>query len=155
MSTVMLFLGLCLTPNVLSMGALMSLSDEKEGVMYTNVHVLRVLDGDTVVISAPYLLPPLKPELAVRIYGVDTPEKGSRAKCAAERRRGEAATRFTEGWLAAVSSPGLVLLGWDKYGGRVLGDFWLPNQTSLRQSLLTRGLARAYFGETKTSWCGR
>jgi endonuclease YncB( thermonuclease family) len=124
-----------------------------KGVVYTNVRPLRVVDGDTVVIPAPYLPPPLEPELAVRIYGVDTPEKGFRAKCAIERRRGEAATRFTEGWLAAAKAPQLVLFGWDKYGGRVLGDFWLPNQTSLRASLLARGLAREYFGETKPSWC--
>jgi len=40
-----------------------------------DVKILRVSDGDTIVIAAPYLPPPLKPELAVRIYGVDTPEK--------------------------------------------------------------------------------
>jgi endonuclease YncB( thermonuclease family) len=33
------------------------------------------------VIAAPFLPAPLKPELAVRIYGVDTPEKGHRAQC--------------------------------------------------------------------------
>jgi len=44
-----------------------------------DAQVLRVSDGDTIVISAPFLPAPLKPELAVRIYGVDTPEKGHRA----------------------------------------------------------------------------
>ena len=43
--------------------------------------ILRVSDGDTIVIAAPFLPAPLKPELAVRIYGVDTPEKGHRAQC--------------------------------------------------------------------------
>jgi hypothetical protein len=43
-----------------------------------------VSDGDTIVIAAPFLPAPLKPELAVRIYGVDTPEKGHRAQCTQE-----------------------------------------------------------------------
>ena len=40
-----------------------------------DAQVIRVSDGDTIVIAAPFLPAPLKPELAVRIYGVDTPEK--------------------------------------------------------------------------------
>ena len=39
-----------------------------------DAQVIRVSDGDTIVISAPFLPAPLKPELAVRIFGVDTPE---------------------------------------------------------------------------------
>ena len=50
-----------------------------EGVMY-DAQIVRVNDGDTVVIAAPFLPKPLKPELAVRIYGVDTPEKVVRAR---------------------------------------------------------------------------
>ena len=46
---------------------------EPQGVTY-DAKIIRVSDGDTIVISAPYLPAPLKPELAVRIYGVDTPE---------------------------------------------------------------------------------
>ena len=44
-----------------------------QGVTY-DAKIVRVNDGDTVVIAAPFLPAPLKPELAVRIYGVDTPE---------------------------------------------------------------------------------
>ena len=43
------------------------------GVTY-DAQIVRVNDGDTVVISAPFLPAPLKPELAVRVFGVDTPE---------------------------------------------------------------------------------
>ena len=46
-----------------------------QGVTY-DAQIVRVNDGDTVVIAAPFLPQPLKPELAVRIFGVDTPEKG-------------------------------------------------------------------------------
>jgi hypothetical protein len=60
-----------------------------KGVTY-DAQILRVTDGDTVVIAAPFLPAPLKPELAVRVYGVDTPEKGFRAQCESEKQRGEA-----------------------------------------------------------------
>ena len=50
------------------------------GVLY-DAQIVRVTDGDTVVIAAPFLPAPLKPELAVRVYGVDTPEKGFRGQC--------------------------------------------------------------------------
>ena len=62
-----------------------------KGVTY-DAQILRVSDGDTIVIAAPFLPQPLKPELAVRIYGVDTPEKGHRAQCPSEAQRGEAQT---------------------------------------------------------------
>ena len=50
-----------------------------QGVTY-DAQIIRVTDGDTVVIAAPFLPAPLKPELAVRVYGVDTPEKGFRGQ---------------------------------------------------------------------------
>ena len=40
-----------------------------------DAQILRVTDGDTVVIAAPFLPAPFKPELAIRVFGVDTPEK--------------------------------------------------------------------------------
>ena len=43
--------------------------------------ITRVLDGDTVEFEAKFLPPPLKPVLRLRVLGVDTPEKGHRAKC--------------------------------------------------------------------------
>ena len=52
------------------------------GVTYDTT-ILRVSDGDTIVISAPYLPAPLKPQLAVRIFGVDTPEKRTQSPMSA------------------------------------------------------------------------
>ena len=40
-----------------------------QGVTY-DAQIVRVNDGDTVVISAPFLPAPLKPELAVRIHQI-------------------------------------------------------------------------------------
>jgi len=122
-----------------------------QGVTY-DAKIVRVNDGDTVVISAPFLPAPLKPELAVRIFGVDTPEKGHRAQCSSEAQRGEAASAFTKNAVASTQKHQVTLYGWDKFGGRVLGDMIL-NGVSLRAELIKNGYAREYFGEAKTSWC--
>lgn len=122
-----------------------------QGVTY-DAQIVRVNDGDTVVISAPFLPAPLKPELAVRVFGVDTPEKGFRAQCPSENQRGEAATAFTKKAVASTKKHQVVLYGWDKFGGRVLGDMILDG-VSLRQELIRNGFAREYYGDAKQSWC--
>lgn len=122
-----------------------------QGVTY-DAQILRVNDGDTVVISAPFLPKPLKPELAIRIYGVDTPEKGFRAQCPSEDQRGQAATAFTKNAVASTQRHQVVIYAWDKFGGRVLGDMIL-NGVSLRAELIRNGFAREYYGDAKQSWC--
>lgn len=121
------------------------------GVVY-DLQILRVIDGDTVSVSAPFLPKPLKPELALRVYGVDTPEKGSRAKCPEEDKRAQAATDFTKQSIALAQYRQVMLYEWDKYGGRILGDILL-NGKSLRTMLISNGHAREYYGEAKQSWC--
>lgn len=124
---------------------------QPQGVTY-DAEILKVSDGDTVVISAPFLPQPLKPQLAVRVYGVDTPEKGFRAKCPQEDQRGQAASKFTQNAVAKSIKRQVVLYDWDKFGGRVLGDILLDGQ-SLRAMLIQNGFAREYYGEAKGSWC--
>lgn len=122
-----------------------------QGVTY-EAQILKVTDGDTVVIAAPYLPAPIKPQLAVRVYGVDTPEKGHRAQCPSEAQRGEMATKFTTQLVAKSVQRFVIIYGWDKFGGRVLGDLILDGQ-SLRAQLIANGFAREYYGEAKQSWC--
>jgi endonuclease YncB( thermonuclease family) len=122
-----------------------------QGVTY-DANILKVSDGDTIVIAAPFLPAPLKPQLAVRIFGVDTPEKGFRAKCESENLRGLAASEFTKKLVSSSQKRQVILYDWDKFGGRVLGDIILDGK-SLRQQLITNGFAREYFGEAKQSWC--
>lgn len=117
-----------------------------------DAQIVRVSDGDTIVIAAAFLPPPLKPELAVRIYGVDTPEKGHRAQCASEAQRGEQASAFTKNAVKSTKKHQVVLYGWDKFGGRVLGDIILDG-VSLRGELIRNGFAREYYGDAKQSWC--
>ena len=117
-----------------------------------DTQILRVSDGDTIVISARFLPAPLKPELAVRIYGVDTPEKGHRAQCPSEAQRGEAASAWTKQLIASGTRFQVTLYAWDTFGGRVLGDI-LVDGRSVRAGLIQNGLAREYYGDTKQSWC--
>ena len=114
--------------------------------------IVRVSDGDTIVIAAPFLPAPLKPELAVRIFGVDTPEKGHRAQCPSENARGQAASEFTKNAVKNTKRHQVTLYAWDKFGGRVLGDMILDG-VSLRSELIRNGFAREYYGDAKQSWC--
>ena len=111
-----------------------------------DTQVLRVSDGDTIVIAAPFLPAPLKPELAVRIFGVDTPEKGHRAQCPQEDQRAQLASKWTTQLIAQGGKIQVTLYAWDKFGGRVLGDI-IVNGQSVRNGLIANGLAREYYGE--------
>lgn len=133
------------------MGAVYAQKQPKNSATY-DTQIIRVSDGDTIVISARFLPAPLKPELAVRIYGVDTPEKGHRAQCESERQRGEQASAWTKQLVASGQRFQVTLYGWDKFGGRVLGDI-LVDGRSVREGLIAAGLGREYYGDKKESWC--
>ncbi len=114
--------------------------------------ILRVVDGDTVEFEAAFLLDPLPKKLSLRVWGVDTPEKGGRAECKKEADMGDAASKFTKDLLAKAKSTQIVIYEWDKFGGRVLGDV-LIDGNSLTKMLIEKGFAREYYGDKKTSWC--
>lgn len=126
--------------------------------------VVRVIDGDTVVLDVPDLPQPLGTSLSLRILGVDAPEI-HRAQCADERRRGRAARDFTQAFVDWALSPEDVavrLCGWDKYGGRVVGDVLLYENRSayatptmlLSHELIAAGHAVYYSGSgPRMDWC--
>jgi endonuclease YncB( thermonuclease family) len=72
--------------------------------------------------------------------------------CPSEAQRGEAASAFTKNAVAQGGKFQVTMYGWDKFGGRVLGDI-LINGQSLRTALIANGFAREYYGEAKQSWC--
>jgi endonuclease YncB( thermonuclease family) len=94
----------------------------------------------------------MKPTIAVRVYGVDTPEKSFRAQCEKEAALGLKATEYTKELVSKAKQVQVLYYSWDKYGGRVLGDLFLDGK-SLRKSLINNGFAREYFGDAKQSWC--
>lgn len=116
------------------------------------VTVLRVIDGDTVKIAAPWVPEPLKPEISVRVTGVDTPEHAGIAQCDLEAQRADMATEFTRTMITAAKKIEVTFTGWDKYGGRILGEIWIDDQ-SLSQHLIAAGYARDYHGKKKQGWC--
>lgn len=111
--------------------------------------VLRVVDGDTVLVRARIWLGQ-DVETSVRLAGVDTPEK--HGDCAAEREAAERAQAFTAARLGEdwVSLRDVIN---DKYGRRVVARIVVADGSDLSTLLLERGLAHPYGGKRKQSWC--
>lgn len=114
-------------------------------------HVVAVKDGDTISVVLPGLPAALNP-VAIRIKGIDTPESGGRAKCAAERELAAFATRFTSAAFAHGERIEFAAPSWDKYGGRIDAEVWIDG-TLLSRLLIDAGLARSYDGGKRGGWC--
>lgn len=116
--------------------------------------ILRVVDGDTFEVEAPFLPAPLKPVLHLRLKGVDTPESGQKAKCPKESRRADRAKLYVAAELNSASKIVMYLHHWDKFGGRVVGSVYLDG-VSLANKLLEKDYAIEYDGGIKSfNWCG-
>lgn len=113
--------------------------------------VVGIKDGDTIAVEIPGLPPALNP-VAIRLRGVDTPESGGRAKCAAERNLAQRATGFTKRAIKRGQRIEFAKPDWDKYGGRIDADIWIDG-VPLADQLIAAGLARAYDGGKRGSWC--
>jgi len=113
--------------------------------------VIRAIDGDTIEVQVDFLPSELNNKLHVRIWGIDTPEKGFRAQSEHEKQLGLKASEFTKNAVANAKEIKINLIMWDKFGGRVLGDVLIDGK-SLRQLLLDNHLAREYYGDKKKSW---
>ena len=116
--------------------------------------IIRVIDGDTIEFEAPFLPKELKQTLRLRVNGVDTPEKGPLAKCGEEMQKSITAKQFTEQQIQNAKTTSIVLVKWDKYGGRVLGDVVIDG-VRLSKLLIDNNYAIPYNGGKKQSWCPR
>lgn len=112
--------------------------------------ILRVIDGDTLEIKNECFPKELK--LSVRVLGIDTPEKGSRAKCDKEAKLAEKASKFTKQFIGKNKTASFRNIKWDKYGGRLLADVEI-NGKNLAGELVKNNYARSYDGKKKGSWC--
>ena len=89
----------------------------------------------------------------MRIHGVDTPEKGKRARCDYEDKLSQQAKLFVELELRNAKNVLVQLKTWDKYGGRVLGDIIIDG-IPLSKKLIAQNYAVSYFGKgKKKDWC--
>lgn len=114
--------------------------------------VVEVTDGDTLKVYVPEFPKELANKVHIRVLGIDTPEKGKRAKCEKEAKLGIAATAFTKELVKNGNKITFHDLKWDKYGGRILATVKIDNKI-LGQELIKAQLAREYHGEKKQSWC--
>ena len=115
--------------------------------------VVRVVDGDTVAVDASADMPPELADVKVRLRGVDTPEKGGRAKCDSERQAGQAATAFPVAVIKNASAVSVRAPAWGKWGGRVIADL-IADGESLATLLIAQGHGRPYEGAVRGGQAG-
>lgn len=116
-----------------------------------NWRVVRVIDGDTIVVEAPWLLPELGNTISIRTIGIDTPEKEFRAHCPREAALAEQASSLIKSIVKPGDTVAVEIAGRDKYF-RILGDIVI-NGKRVSSILISAGLAVPYTGGTKKSWC--
>lgn len=111
--------------------------------------VLRIHDGDTLIVQGPSEWPEWWRVIAVRLLGIDAPELHDH--------RPELAAKALESSLALagmVQASGLVLFNDvkpDKYGGRILGVPIVSGKNCCEE-MLALGLARVYEGRGPKPW---
>lgn len=116
----------------------------------TTLPIRYVIDGDTVAVTLP--LPSPLNNGSVRVYGIDTPEKGTLAKCPQEAALALKASALTKSIVGTNKEVVVQDFKWDKYGGRIVGKA-IVNGISIGDELLKANLAYPYYGGAKRSWC--
>ena len=114
--------------------------------------VERVIDGDTLRVRVK-VWPLIEMLATIRLRGVNTPEKGFRARCKAERAKGRRATAFVRRLLPKGAKVLLRNVRIGKYAGRRVADVYLPDGRSLAAVIIQQGLGRPYDGGHRRSWC--
>lgn len=126
-------------------------ADEERLVGPVPARVLKVVDGDTVLVRARIWLGQ-DVETNVRLAGVDTPEKNSR--CERERELARKAGDFVRAKLGEDEAwVSLMDVIHDKYGKRVVARIVTSAGEDVGALLLGAGLAHSYGGRTKRPWC--
>jgi micrococcal nuclease len=116
-----------------------------------SIKILRVIDADTILVSAPFMPPPLKKQMPMRLSNVDTPNVKRWANCDKEAIQGEKAKVYVEYLVKKSKTQQVKIVGYDKYG-RWLGQIYLDGK-SISDSLIESKLAKSYYGGKKQSWC--
>jgi len=104
---------------------------------------IRVIDGDTIE--------DMREDITYRLVNIDTPETGSRARCAAERAAGNRATEAARSLFARARQFELRPTGrLDRYGRTIA--FVLIDGRDMGETLIADGLARPWRGR-REPWC--
>ena len=114
---------------------------------YVDNTQVTIVDGDTVRAQLDLGFD-LRYNADVRLRGVDTPE----TRLIAQRAAGNKAKAFVSRWFSDNTKKTCRSFSWDKYGGRILGDFYDANGVSLSETIIKAGYGRPYNGEKKAPW---
>lgn len=117
------------------------------------IKILRIVDADTIIVSAPFMPAPLKKQMPMRLSNVDTPNIKRWANCGKEAFLGEEAKKYVEDLVKKSKKQQVKVVGYDKYG-RWLGQIYLDGK-SISDSLIEKKFARPYYGGKKQSWCNK
>jgi micrococcal nuclease len=111
-----------------------------------NCKIVRVIDGDSIIIDIDLGFSHFIHNESIRLYGVDCPECRSRDK--EEKAAGFLAKEFVED---ALHVGGIYRLQTKEKGkfGRYLGTIYLTDDTSINAALVKERLAVPYFGQSK------
>lgn len=104
---------------------------------------IRIIDGDT--------LEDMRADITYRLVNIDTPETGSRARCAAERELGDRATEAARTLVSAARQLELRPTGREDRYGRTIA-FVLIDGRDMGETLIADGLARPWRGR-REPWC--
>ena len=111
-----------------------------------NCKIVRVIDGDSIIIDIDLGFSHWIHNESIRLYGVDTPE--CRTRDAEEKAAGLLAKEFVEEALHVGGTYTLTTKEKGKFG-RYLGTIYLTEETSINAALVKERLAVPYFGQSK------
>jgi len=111
-----------------------------------NCKIVRVIDGDSIIIDIDLGFSHWIHGESIRLYGVDTPE--CRTRDAEEKAAGLLAKEFVEEALHVGGTYRLQTKEKGKFG-RYLGTIYLTEETSINAALVKERLAVPYFGQSK------
>lgn len=117
---------------------------------FKHARIEEIYDGDTVKIIVLFGDVPVR--FSLRILGIDTPEIKQGEGRLPEERQAAIKVRDYLRSLFPKNIAKICIRDWDKYGGRVLGDLYLPSGENVSDILIYGGWARAYHGEKKKEW---
>jgi micrococcal nuclease len=112
------------------------------------INLVSVYDGDSFRCNVSGVHPIIGDSMAIRLYGVDTPE--IRGKTNYEKKLARKAKAYTFNALSNAKIIELRNIRRGKYF-RIVADVYYDNK-SLSKGLIDAGLAYKYFGGTKKPW---
>lgn len=134
---------------LISLGGTCFGSQQYGNLIIKSKDILRVYDGDTFFVDIPGYPDIIGKNIGIRVLNIDTPE--IRGDCPEEKELAYKARDYLVDALANAKHIELRNISRDKYF-RIDGELYLDG-VSIIELMVMNGLAKAYDGGTKESWC--